>query len=223
VDRVLAYTAYVRLASHRVRQVALTFDDGPSEHTPAILRILRRTHTPATFFVIGRLASRYPRLIVAEARAGFEIGDHTETHPYLAGLPAAAQATQITTAADAIRHAGGPTPRLFRPPYGSFDRSTVAKLRQQGMLMVLWSADTKDYARPGVGKIVYTALSGAQPGAIIVMHDGGGDRRQTVAALPRIIRGLRRRGYRLVTVAQLIASDPPPHGQPSPRPLSGGV
>jgi peptidoglycan/xylan/chitin deacetylase (PgdA/CDA1 family) len=223
VDRVLAYTAYVGLASHRVRQVALTFDDGPSEYTPAILGILRRTHTPATFFVIGAQARAHPRLIAAEARGGFEIGDHTETHPFLAGMPAAAQAAQITAAADAIRHAGGSYPRLFRPPYGSFDRSTLAKLRQQGMLMVLWSADTKDYARPGVGKIVYTALSGVQRGAIIVMHDGGGNRRQTVTALPRIIRGLRRRGYRPVTVAQLIASGPPPHGQPSPRPLSGGV
>jgi peptidoglycan/xylan/chitin deacetylase (PgdA/CDA1 family) len=220
---VLAYTAYVRLASHRVRQVALTFDDGPSEYTPRVLRILRRTHTPATFFVIGRQARAYPRLIAAEARGGFEIGDHTETHPFMAGLPGTEQATQIANAADAIRHAGGPYPRLFRPPYGSFDRSTLAKLRQQGMLMVLWSADTKDYSRPGVAKIVYTALSGAQPGAIIIMHDGGGDRRQTVAALPRIIRGMRRRGYRLVTVAQLIAGAPPPRGQPSPRPLSGGV
>src|SRR5262245_60570177 len=82
VDRVLAYTAYVRLASHRARQVALTFDDGPSEYTPAILRILRRTHTPATFFVVGRQARTHPRLIVAEARGGFEIGDHTETHPF---------------------------------------------------------------------------------------------------------------------------------------------
>jgi peptidoglycan/xylan/chitin deacetylase (PgdA/CDA1 family) len=223
VDRVLAYTSYVQLASHRVRQVALTFDDGPSEYTRAVLRILRRTHTPATFFVIGRQARAYPRLIVAEARAGFEIGDHTETHPFLASLPAAAQATQITTAADAIRQAGGPYPRLFRPPYGSFDASTLAELRRQGMLMVLWSADTKDYARPGVAKIVYTALSGAQPGAIIIMHDGGGDRSETVAALPRIIRGLRRHGCRPVTVAQLIAGDPPPHGQPAPRPLSGGV
>jgi peptidoglycan-N-acetylglucosamine deacetylase len=223
VDRVLAYTAYVGLASHRARQVALTFDDGPSEYTWAVLRILRRTHTPATFFVIGRQARAYPRLIAAEARDGFEIGDHTETHPFLASLAAAAQAREITTAAAAIRHAGGPNPRLFRPPYGSFDRATLAKLRQQRMLMVLWSADTKDYARPGVGRIAYTALSGAQPGAIIVMHDGGGDRRQTVAALPRIIQGMRRRGYRLVTVAQLIASDPPPRGQPPPRPLSGGV
>jgi peptidoglycan/xylan/chitin deacetylase (PgdA/CDA1 family) len=90
------------------------------------------------------------------------------------------------------------------------------------MLMVLWSADTKDYARPGVGQIIYTALSGAQPGAIIVMHDGGGDRRQTVAALPRIIRGLPRRlppRHRRPADCQR----PPPHSEPAPRPLSGGV
>ena len=89
--------------------------------------------------------------------------------------------------------------------------------------MVLWSADTKDYARPGVAKIIYTAISGAQPGAIILMHDGGGDRSQTAAALPRIILRLRQRGFRLVTVAQLVADDPPSSRQPSPRPLSGRV
>ena len=89
------------------------------------------------------------------------------------------------------------------------------------MLMVLWSADTSDYTRPGVSKIIYTAVSGAQPGAIILMHDGGGDRSETVAALPRVITRLRERGFRLVTVSQLIADDPPPTNQPPSHPLSG--
>jgi peptidoglycan-N-acetylglucosamine deacetylase len=220
---VLAYTSYVQLAGRRRREVALTFDDGPSRYTPEILRILRRMHAPATFFVIGRWARLYPQLIAAEVRAGCEVGDHTETHPPLALLSPSAQAAEITEAAQVIHRAGAPYPVLLRPPYGSFTQTTLAILRQQRMLMVLWSADTNDYLRPGVHKIIYTAVSGGRPGAIILMHDGGGDRTETVAALPRMITRLRQRGFRLVTVSQLITDDPPPINQPPPHPLSGGI
>jgi peptidoglycan/xylan/chitin deacetylase (PgdA/CDA1 family) len=219
--RVLRHTSYVRLAGRRRREVALTFDDGPSLYTSQIVRILQRTHASATFFVIGRLAQIYPRLVAAEAREGFAVGDHTETHAFMSLLSADAQALQIKEAANAIRRAGAPYPVLFRPPYGSFDATTLSILGAQRMLMVLWSVDTSDYARPGTKKIVYTAISGAQPGAVILMHDGGGDRSETVAALPRIIQRLRQRHYRLVTVEQLVPEDPRPWGQPPPQPLSG--
>jgi peptidoglycan/xylan/chitin deacetylase (PgdA/CDA1 family) len=221
VDRVLRYTSYVRLAGRRRREVALTFDDGPSKYTAQILRVLRRMHAVATFFVIGRWARVYPQLVAAEVQAGSEIGDHTETHPALGLLSPIAQAAQITQGAQAIHDAGAPYPVLARPPYGSFDQATLQTLHAHRMLMVLWSADTKDYTRPGVHQIVYTAVSGAQPGAIILMHDGGGDRADTVAALPRIITRLRQRGFRLVTVSRLIADNPPPANQPPPRPLFG--
>ena len=111
----------------------------------------------------------------------------------------------------------------MRPPYGAFNATTLQILRQQRMLLVLWSADTSDYARPGRAKIVYTGISGGQPGAIILMHDGGGDRSETVAALPRIIARLRQRGFKLVTVSQLVGGDPPARDQPPPTPLSGGL
>ena len=222
VDRVLSYTSYVRVGVGRRREVALTFDDGPGPYTQAILRILTRTHTPATFFVIGRQALLYRRVVAAEARDGFEVGDHTETHPLLSALPVALQRAQIVDGARAIASDAAPFPRLFRPPYGSFDAATLAVLRATRMLIVLWTVDTSDYARPGVARIVYSALSGLRPGAIILMHDGGGDRRQTIAALARIIRGLHRRGYRAVTLSQLVGDDPPPHDQPLPQPLSGG-
>ncbi len=221
VDRVLAYTSYVALAGHRKREIALTFDDGPGLYTPQILRELKRMHVPATFFVIGREAEAFPRYVHAEARAGDAVGDHTELHPPLAELPPAAQRSELVTAAQAIHRAGAPSPILFRPPYGSFDAATIALLHRLRMLMVLWSVDTSDYTRPGVSRIIDTAVSGAQPGAIILMHDGGGDRSETVAALPRIIELLRRRGYRLVTVPRLVADDPPPVGQRPPQPLSG--
>ena len=117
VDHVLHYTSYVQLAGHRHREVALTFDDGPSPYTPQVLRILAATHTPATFFVIGRSASTYPRFVADEATVGEEVGNHTETHPPLGELSASGQAGQLTEASAAIKRAGAPTPVLMRPPY----------------------------------------------------------------------------------------------------------
>jgi peptidoglycan/xylan/chitin deacetylase (PgdA/CDA1 family) len=97
----------------------------------------------------------------------------------------------------------------------------MRELRALHLLMVLWSADTGDFAQPGVPVIVERALAGVHPGAIILMHDAGGVRTQTIAALPAIIRGIRARGYRLVTVPQLLLDDPPPAGQTLPPNLSG--
>jgi peptidoglycan/xylan/chitin deacetylase (PgdA/CDA1 family) len=221
-DRILAYTSYVSLGSRRRREVALTFDDGPSPWTPKILAVLRREHTVATFFEIGRAVLAYPHYTAELARAGMAVGDHTETHLPLAELSAVGQAREIDQAAAAITHAGAPAPLLFRPPYGSFNIETLAVLRERHMAMVLWSADTSDYRQPGVAKLRYTAISGARAGAIILFHDGGGPRSQTVAALPRIIRRLRARGFRLVTLWQLLHDDPPPVGQAAPSNLSGG-
>lgn len=221
-DRILAYTSYVSLGAARRREVALTFDDGPSPWTPKILAVLHREHAVATFFEIGRNVLAYPRYTAELARAGMAIGDHTETHLPLAELSTTGQAQEIDQAAAAIRNAGAPAPLLFRPPYGSFDSQTLALLRARHMMMVLWSADTSDYLQAGVAKIRYTAISGARPGAIILFHDGGGRRSETGAALPRIISRLRARGFRLVTVWQLLHDDPPPAGQAPPRNLSGG-
>jgi len=125
-------------------------------------------------------------------------------HPALAPMPAAGQRREIRGNARRLTGLGAPWPRLFRPPYGSYDHTTVAIARSLGMLVVLWTVDTEDYLRPGRKKIAAKAVSGARPGAIILMHDGGGDRSQTVAALPAIVRRLRQRGYRLVTVPQLL-------------------
>jgi peptidoglycan-N-acetylglucosamine deacetylase len=223
VDHVLGYTPYVQLAGHRRREVALTFDDGPSPYTYAVLKTLQRFHVPATFFVVGRQVTGFPKQLAAELAAGEEVGDHTLSHPLLGALSGAAQANEITGMAHLLERHHAPAPVVMRPPYGSFNATSLQILHAQRMLMVLWSVDTKDYSRPGVNRIVYTAVSGAQPGAIVLMHDGGGDRSQTVAALPRIIRALQRKHYRLVTMARLVRDDPPPRHQPAPRPLSGGI
>jgi peptidoglycan/xylan/chitin deacetylase (PgdA/CDA1 family) len=220
-EHILAYTSYIALGSPRRREVALTFDDGPSIWTPKILRVLRRMHAKATFFEIGREVEAHPRYTAELARAGMVIGDHTETHPPLAELPEAKQRHEIVRAASVVVDAGAPRPLLLRPPYGSFNSKTLALLRARHMMMVLWSVDTSDYLQPGASKIADTALSGARPGAIILFHDGGGPRGQTLAALPRVIRGMRKRGLHLVTVWQLLHDDPPPRSQAPPRDLSG--
>jgi len=215
------YTSYIAAGSTRHREIALTFDDGPSAFTLPILAVLERYRVKATFFEIGRQVSADPGYTAALARAGMAIGDHTQSHPPMAELSSTQQAVEIDQAAQAIRAAGAPRPLVWRPPYGSFNATTLELLRAREMIMALWTVDTSDYARPGIPRIIYTALSGARPGAIILFHDGGDDRSQTVAALPRIIQRLQQRGYRLVTVPQLLLDDPPPTDQPPPHNLSG--
>ncbi len=221
VSSVLAYTPFIREGGARGHDVALTFDDGPGPYTPAVLSVLEREHVPATFFVVGAELRYFSESTGREIRDGFAIGDHTESHPEMARLTAHDQHEQLFEQIARIELLGGPRPTLFRPPYGSFNATTFQLLHQMHLLMVLWSADTGDYLRPGVETIVQRAMAGAHPGAIILMHDAGGDRAQTIAALPTVIRQLRARGFRLVTVPKLMADDPPPHGQPLPTSLSG--
>jgi peptidoglycan-N-acetylglucosamine deacetylase len=221
VDSVLAYTPFVKAGGTQGRDIALTFDDGPGPYTPGVLNVLEREHVPATFFVIGEELRYFSASTVREIHDGFVIGDHTETHPMMAQLSKHDQHEELFEQAARIELLGGRRPRLFRPPYGSFDMTTFHLLHQMHMLMVLWSVDTDDYQQPGVAVIVHNALEGAKPGAIILMHDAGGDRSQTIEALPSIIRELRKRGFHLVTVPQLLLDDPPPAGQPLPQNLSG--
>jgi peptidoglycan-N-acetylglucosamine deacetylase len=221
VASVLAYTPFVREGGLRGRDIALTFDDGPGPYTPGLLEVLERYHVRATFFAIGVMERYFSASTVREIHDGDVIGDHTETHPMLALMSAREQRNQLFEQIARIELLGGPKPRLFRPPYGSFNATTMRELHRLHLLMVLWSVDTGDYLMPGVDMIVQRALAGARPGAIILMHDAGGDRTQTIAALPAIITKLRARGFRLVTVPQLLAEDPPAAGQPLPSNLSG--
>jgi peptidoglycan/xylan/chitin deacetylase (PgdA/CDA1 family) len=221
VVSVLAYTPFVKAGGTHGRDIALTFDDGPGPYTPGVLDVLEREHVAATFFVIGEELRYFSASTAREIRDGFVIGDHTETHPMMAQLSKHDQHEELFEQAARIELLGGRRPQLFRPPYGSFDATTFHLLHQMHMLMVLWSVDTDDYEQPGVAAIVHNALEGAKPGAIILMHDAGGDRSETIEALPTIIRELRKRGFRLVTVPQLLIDDPPPAGQPLPQNLSG--
>ena len=128
----------------------------------------------------------------------------------MAELSRAQQQAQLLQAGARDPRYGAPFPRMFRPPYGDWNATTLQLLHKDHMLMVLWSLDTDDWQLPGVHTIVHRVLSGAKPGAIVLMHDAGGNRSETIAALPTIIRGLRQRGYKLVTVPQLLLDNPAP-------------
>ena len=187
------------------RAVALTFDDGPSpSDTPGILAVLRRLHAHATFFVIGYLVERYPQLVARERQDGMAIGNHTYNHPEVppfAQLPRRLLVDEIALGAQSLARLGI-RPRLLRPPGGSVSRAVVQAAQALDERVVLWSVDPTDW-RPGVTarQIARRVLGAVSPGSIVILHDGGGDRSATVAALPAIIKGIRRRGLRLVEIA----------------------
>lgn len=186
------------------REVALTFDDGPwPVQTRQVVRILRRFRVPATFFMVGYLVDRYPGIVRRVVRAGMRIGDHSWDHPIdppLVDLSPARVSDEIGRARDALEALAIRT-RLFRPPGGSYDDAVVQEARDQRLRTVTWSVDPRDW-RPGasVPRIVKRVLESVEPGSIILLHDGGGDRRATIRALPRIIRGIRRMGLRFVAI-----------------------
>jgi peptidoglycan/xylan/chitin deacetylase (PgdA/CDA1 family) len=213
IDKTLSYTPYVRIAGNQHREVALTFDDGPGPYTPQVLSSLERENVPGTFFEVGVSDTYFHVSTSLIAARGYPIGDHTENHFAMGKLTPKDQKAQLLEDIATLKKYGAPFPRLFRPPYGSWDNGTLKLLHKYKMLMVLWTVDTSDYERPGVSSIVHAAVSGARPGAIILLHDAGGDRSETVQALPRIIRALRSRGYKFVTIPRLLLDNPPPHDQ----------
>lgn len=217
----LSYTPAIRSGGTRGDEVALTFDDGPGPYTLDLVHTLNALHVQATFFAIGSQERYFSAGTVAELQAGDVVGDHTETHPMMAALSRHQQHEELFEQMLRIQLLDGPTPRLFRPPYGSFDATTFKQLRRLHLLMVLWSVDTADYTEPGAHAIAQRALAGARPGAIILMHDGGGNRSETIAALPEIVAGLSRKGLHPVTIPRLLLDDPPPRGLPLPTPLTG--
>lgn len=187
------------------RLVALTFDDGPGPQTMQIVAELQRLHARATFFVVGSMAAIRPGVVRAERRAGMEIGNHTWSHPAMPLLSAAAQREQIRQTNFLLRRLTGRRPRFFRPPMWMVGPATARVVRRERMIGVLRTADTRDWTLPGVGAIVRAALR-VRPGGIVAMHDAGGyTRTQTVEAVPSIVRGLRRRHLRLVTIGRLYA------------------
>jgi cellulose synthase/poly-beta-1,6-N-acetylglucosamine synthase-like glycosyltransferase/peptidoglycan/xylan/chitin deacetylase (PgdA/CDA1 family) len=193
--------------------VALTFDDGPDPTwTPQILAILRTYGVPGTFFDIGMNAEAHPELVQQEISSGDIVANHTYSHLDLTQIPQWRAALEIRADNWVIQGITGREPVLFRSPYGAQELTDAQSAAHQdiaaslGMQPVGWNVDPLDWARPGVDRIVSAATSSTAMDQIILLHDGGGDRSQTVAALPRIIETLRAKGYRFVTPDQLDAS-----------------
>ena len=186
-------------------EIALTFDDGPNPYyTPQILSILQKYNVKATFFCVGRQVAAYPGLVLREYNAGHVIGNHSWSHPDMALLTATSIRLQLVSTSDAIQEATGVRPLYFRPPYGIMSVPVLTEAYHLGFTTVIWNDEARDWQLPGASVIVNRILWLARNGAIILLHDGGGNRSQTVAALPYIIRGLRARGFRLVTIAQMM-------------------
>ena len=198
---------YVTNGSRSVHQIALTFDDGPWYDTPQFLDILEHEKVPATFFQIGEHVPVYggvggavERRILAD---GDMIGDHTWSHIDVSAAGSVA-AAQIGQAAAAIKAATGFEPCLFRAPGGAVSGALESLARSMGFTTIQWDVDPRDWARPGAASIYHTVTSTAQNGSIILQHDGGGDRSETLAALPQEIAFFKRHGYRFVTVTQML-------------------
>lgn len=190
--------------SRHLRQIALTFDDGPHpKYTHEVIDILERYEIKATFFCVGANISAFPDAIQRMADLGHEIGNHTWSHPYLPDLNPQQLTRQIEETSTAIHQIAQCTPTFFRPPYGSQSPALLSSLLIQDVIVALWDIEPLDWAMPGATQISGRVLGGAQPGSVVLMHDGGGDRSQTVAALPEIIEGLLEMGYELVTVSAL--------------------
>lgn len=216
-------TPYViRRTDYKPHEVALTFDDGPDPvWTPPILAILRKAHVPATFFVIGENAMMHPGLLRQIVAQGSEIGNHSYTHPNLAQVWDRGVSLELNSTQRLVEAYTGRAMRLFRAPYfGDAEPTTADEIgpaleaQKAGYLNVGLHVDPGDWTRPGVDAIVARTVAQVEAGGtdrsaqIVLLHDSGGDRAQTMAALPRIIRALSARGYRFVPVSALAGLTP---------------
>lgn len=189
------------------REVALTFDDGPSvPYTGEVLDILRKNHIHATFFICGANAELYPDLVRRIEAEGNEVGNHTYSHPWLYLMERRKIADEIDHTQDVLQKISGRRPRLFRPPFGIRWFSLWPLLQERGLTMVMWSMRGYD-GKLGASAIAQTTLDQLVPGGIILLHDGfethkpaDVDRSATVRALPAIIDGIQRAGYKFVLI-----------------------
>jgi peptidoglycan-N-acetylglucosamine deacetylase len=189
----------------RIPEIALTFDDGPNPfYTPQVLAILQQYGVKATFFDIGYLVADYPSIVRQEYNQKNVVANHSWSHPVLTYFSAQAIQSQLTSTTNIIQATIGVRPTFFRPPYGATNNTVLAQARNLHYTTVMWDGSAEDWNLPGVNVIVSRTLYYARDGAILLLHDGGGNRAQTVAALPIIIATLKSRGFKFVTIQQLV-------------------
>lgn len=194
-----------RSVETKKKQIALTFDDGPHPVlTPRILKILAQYNVPATFFMVGQNVLNYPDAAHAVIEAGHEVGNHTFTHPHIAGLDEKAIFDEIGKCEDALEELCEYRPHLLRTPQGALTLSLERCLLDDDYILVLWSLDTRDWENKSTAGIVRTVLDRVQAGDIILMHDFIGHNSKTPEALEKIIPILLSQGYEFVTVSALL-------------------
>jgi peptidoglycan-N-acetylglucosamine deacetylase len=196
----LAYGEPMYTIQDGPKVVALTIDDGPSPvYTPQILRILRQYGITASFSMVGQNAATFPGIAREVAAAGHMIVNHTWNHYNLGRMNAAAVRDEISRATDAIHAATGKHPSMFRAPYGVWSPVVFSYCAQAGLTPLDWSVDPRDWSRPGVRAIIRDIVADTRTGSIILEHDGGGNRSQTVAALKIWLPRLLQAGYQFTT------------------------
>ncbi|MBE1442213.1 polysaccharide deacetylase family protein [Paenibacillus sp. OAS669] len=190
------------------KQVALTFDDAPdTRYTIQVLDILKQYNVKATFFVVGRLAEKHPSVVKRMHREGHVIGNHTYNHALLTKLTDEQFQNQIAKTQKVVKNAVGYTPRLIRPPYGEITESQLLWASNHHYKIVNWNVDSRDWKQLSQAEVTANVLNHAGAGSIILQHSGGGPNQNlsgTVAALPTIIESLQSKGYRLVTLPELL-------------------
>ncbi|WP_146547776.1 polysaccharide deacetylase family protein [Rummeliibacillus suwonensis] len=187
--------------------IALTFDDGPDpRYTSQILEVLAKYDAKATFFMLGKSAEKYPEIVKRQFNEGHELANHTYSHPFKIGGSKLKEELKKTN--DIIYNITGYAPTLFRPVGGIYTDDIINTAKKSGYKVVIWSwhLDTQDWKSPGVRKISKKVLDGASPGDVVLFHDGGGNRTQTIKALEQILPVLKKRGYKFVTVSELMAA-----------------
>jgi len=185
--------------------VALTFDDGPHrKYTSQILDVLAKYNAKATFFIVGQNAEKNPEVISRMYNEGHELANHTFTHPLRTNVSNLLK--EIKQTDDTIQNITGTKPTLFRPVEGQYSDAMIEAIAKEGYKVVMWSwhLDTLDWKSPGTNRIVNTVLKGVKEGNIVLFHDGGGNRHQTVKAMEKILAELESQGYRFVTVSELL-------------------
>ena len=186
--------------------IALTFDDGPSpKNTAQILEILKQNNIKATFFMVGQMVKYFPQVAKQVAADGHVIGNHTWHHWYFQ-MDGATASSEIDRTADIIYKTTGEKTTLFRPPGGFLNNGLAQYAKNEKYAVMMWSEQSGDAERrsPQVPMLVKNVLKHAKPGAIVLLHDGGGNRSKSVKALPEMIAALKAQGYRFVTIPQLL-------------------
>ncbi len=197
--------------------IALTFDDGPQQKlTPRLLDLLAQHHIHVTFFVVGENAAEYPEILQRAVREGHEIGNHTWSHPNLAKMSDENVRSQIKRTEEAITNAVGSRPVLFRPPYGSVTARQKRFIHDElGYEIILWEVDPLDWKNPGPNVVSSRILKETHPGSIVLAHD---IHTQTIQAMPETLTELEAKGFKFVTVSELLKLQtpiPPPTPKPA--------